>query len=84
MSTPPSTDERPEGAHENRKRQNGPPAGGAHGRQGLCPACLHVRILESERGSVFLFCQRSRREPVYSKYPPQPVRACTGFETSSP
>ena len=47
---------------------------------GLCPRCVHVRRIESARGSLFLLCGRAAREPVYPRYPPQPVVACPGFE----
>jgi len=49
--------------------------------QSLCETCRHVRVIESERGSVFLLCRRSAAEPQYPKYPPQPVVACRGFES---
>ena len=47
--------------------------------QGLCPECRNVRIITSDRGSVFLFCRLSAVDPRFPKYPPQPVIACPGF-----
>ena len=48
--------------------------------RGLCPSCRHVRPVETSKGSTFLRCGRSDSEPVYPKYPPQPVVACRGHE----
>lgn len=56
-----------------------PPRGAFPGS--LCDRCKHVRRIESARGSVFLLCTRSSEDPRYSKYPPQPVVACRGFES---
>lgn len=47
----------------------------------LCERCKHVRRIESARGSVFFLCMRATEDPRYSKYPPQPVVACRGFES---
>ena len=47
---------------------------------GLCPECRHVHVVVSERGSSFLRCTRSRLDPAYPKYPPQPVVHCEGHE----
>ncbi len=41
----------------------------------LCHRCVHLRLVRSGKGSVFLLCQ----QPTVGKYPPQPVRACPGF-----
>ena len=49
-------------------------------RHGLCQTCRHVRLVATARGSTFFLCERSRADPRFPKYPPQPVRACTGFE----
>jgi hypothetical protein len=45
----------------------------------LCHRCVHLRVVRSGRGSVFLMCQ----EPSLPKYAPQPVRACPGFTAHS-
>jgi hypothetical protein len=47
---------------------------------GLCAACRHARRIESQRGSVFLLCERAREDPTFMKYPPLPVLECGGFE----
>lgn len=47
---------------------------------GLCASCVFMRRMESDRGSVFYFCERSLREPEFPKYPRLPVRVCAGYE----
>lgn len=47
---------------------------------GLCGRCRHHAWVVSGRGSRFLFCERSRREPEYPKYPPLPIADCPGYE----
>ncbi|MDQ3129096.1 MAG: hypothetical protein M3Q66_11680 [Chloroflexota bacterium] len=47
---------------------------------GLCAACVHARLVVSGRGSRFVLCERSRTDPRFPRYPPLPVRACSGFE----
>jgi hypothetical protein len=49
-------------------------------RVGLCADCIHVRKIESDRSSIFYFCQRSRTEPEFPKYPRLPVLQCRGYE----
>ncbi len=46
----------------------------------LCSECVHVKIVRSEKGSTFFLCQRARTDPRFTKYPPQPVVVCSGFE----
>ena len=43
--------------------------------ESLCHRCVHLRVIESGKGSVFLMCQ----EPSLPKYGPQPVQICRGF-----
>ena len=50
---------------------------------GLCALCAHTRRVESQRGSVFYLCVRSRDDSRYRKYPPLPVLACPGFEEAA-
>ncbi len=45
----------------------------------LCESCVHVRVIESNKGSRFLMCGRARDEPRFPKYPPQPVLNCVGY-----
>jgi hypothetical protein len=49
---------------------------------GKCPGCLHVRIIESGKGSRFLLCELAKVDARFSKYPPQPVIRCDGFEAA--
>jgi hypothetical protein len=46
----------------------------------LCHRCIHLRVVRSGRGSVFLLCQ----EPSLPKYTSQPVRQCRGFAAAEP
>lgn len=41
----------------------------------LCHRCVHLSIVETGRGSVFLRCL----EPSLPKYAPQPVRRCPEY-----
>jgi hypothetical protein len=47
---------------------------------GLCRTCVHARRLVTARGSRFLFCELSRTDPRFPRYPNLPVLACDGFE----
>lgn len=49
-------------------------------RVGLCFSCQHMRLVRTDRGSVFYQCQRSVTDPRYPKYPSLPVRQCAGYE----
>lgn len=49
---------------------------------GLCATCRYHRWITSGRGSRFLFCDRSRDDPAFAKYPPLPVFGCPGFEAA--
>jgi hypothetical protein len=48
--------------------------------ESLCHRCVHLRVIRSGRGSMFLMCQ----EPSLPKYTAQPVRACRGFTALPP
>jgi hypothetical protein len=39
-------------------------------------------MIESDRGSRFVLCERSRTDARFAKFPTVPVRACGGFEPS--
>ncbi len=54
--------------------------GRGHAVKNLCPECAHVRVIESSTGSRFLLCMRAKLDSRFTKYPPQPVVACPGFE----
>jgi hypothetical protein len=56
------------------------PAPRASGREGLCPHCAHVRVITSAKGSHFYLCERSKDDPRFKRYPPQPRMECAGFE----
>lgn len=49
-------------------------------RAGLCPLCVHHRVVANRRGSRFYLCERSKDDPRFPKYPPLPVLRCDGFE----
>lgn len=55
----------------------GVPDAAAHG---LCATCRHVRTVVSGKGSMFLMCQRHAADDRYPKYPPLPVRQCSGHQ----
>ena len=46
----------------------------------LCESCRHLREVISGKGSRFLLCLLSQADPSFPKYPPQPVRQCSGHE----
>ena len=52
-------------------------------RPGLCEQCVHVRRVESARGSVFLRCALHDEDPRFAKYPRLPVLQCPGFARSA-
>jgi hypothetical protein len=51
-------------------------------RVGLCLTCQFGRVIVSDRGSRFYFCERSKTDPRFPKYPPLPVLACVGYEAT--
>ncbi len=50
---------------------------------GLCTECRNVRIIRSDRGSVFYLCQLAAADPRFPKYPSLPVRDCPGFQPAA-
>lgn len=48
-------------------------------RIGLCADCQFMRRIASDRGSVFFFCERSKTDPQFPKYPRLPVLQCAGY-----
>src|SRR5438552_15059196 len=50
---------------------------------GLCAACRNMRLIKSDRGSVFYFCQLSASDARFPKYPRLPVLKCAGYEKIS-
>jgi len=51
---------------------------------GLCARCENMRRITSDRGSVFLFCNLSKTDPRFPKYPRLPVLQCDGFRPLQP
>jgi hypothetical protein len=47
---------------------------------GLCADCQHSCKMTSDRGSVFWFCELSKVDARFVKYPRLPVRGCAGYE----
>lgn len=47
---------------------------------GLCADCSHVRLIRSDRGTIFYLCQRSSSDKSFPKYPRLPVIQCRGYE----
>ena len=52
--------------------------------EGLCPLCIFVKVVMSDRGSRFLFCERSKIDPRFPRYPRLPVVSCPGYERAGP
>jgi putative transposase len=50
---------------------------------GLCPTCKHMFRVETPRGSVFIMCKLSKRDPSFPKYPRLPVLECLGYSPTS-
>jgi hypothetical protein len=46
---------------------------------GLCAGCVHARKIQTDRGSVFYFCELSATDPAFPKYPRLPVLRCLGY-----
>jgi len=46
---------------------------------GLCGHCQHGKIIESDRGSVFLRCELAFTDGRFAKYPRLPVVVCAGY-----
>jgi hypothetical protein len=47
--------------------------------RGLCATCTHVRIITSDRGNEFTFCNLSKTDDRFPRYPRLPVLACSGY-----
>src|SRR5439155_728874 len=63
------------------KAQESPPSS-----IGLCADCRHMRLIKTDRGATFYFCQRSATDPKFPKYPRLPVRIshCDPAEIGAP
>ena len=53
-------------------------------RDGLCASCVNMRVIQNNRGSMFLLCELSRTDPRYPRYPRLPVVACDGYRPVRP
>ena len=51
-------------------------------RAGLCATCRHGKGIVSDRGSVFLRCMLSDRDPAFPRYPRLPVLSCAGWSAT--
>jgi hypothetical protein len=49
---------------------------------GLCARCAHALVIRNDRGSRFYLCRLSATDARFPKYPPLPVRRCTGYTPS--
>jgi len=47
---------------------------------GLCATCKYAAAIQSDRGSIFLRCALSFKDPRFAKYPRLPVLNCKGWE----
>jgi hypothetical protein len=50
---------------------------------GLCGSCRHSHVITNARGSRFYLCRRAHDDPAFHRYPPLPVSACAGFESTA-
>ncbi|HYN09302.1 MAG TPA: hypothetical protein VES67_18105 [Vicinamibacterales bacterium] len=57
-----------------------PQPGQPKAAEGLCPSCRYVKVVTNDRGSRFIFCERSRTDPSFPRYPRLPVLVCSGYE----
>jgi hypothetical protein len=48
-------------------------------RVGLCFTCQFSRVIVNDRESRFYFCERSKTDPRFPRYPPLPVVTCAGY-----
>ena len=46
---------------------------------GLCATCFHASDVTSDRGSVFIKCLLSEKNPEFPRYPRLPVENCSGW-----
>ena len=46
----------------------------------LCETCTSMREIVTPKGSRFLLCQPAKDDPVFPKYPAQPVVRCDGYK----
>ena len=49
---------------------------------GLCASCTHAQPITSSKGSTFIRCNLSLRDPRFPRYPTLPVLRCSGYQES--
>jgi len=54
----------------------------SHDLAGLCRDCVHRRDVQTAKGSRFVYCEKSRDDPAFPKYPRLPVVRCGGYVRS--
>jgi hypothetical protein len=47
---------------------------------GLCEACVHAKLNETNRGPAYLRCTRAAWDARLPRYPRLPVAECPGYE----
>jgi hypothetical protein len=48
-------------------------------RVGLCLTCQFSRVIVNDRGTRFYFCERSKTDPRFPRYPALPIVTCAGY-----
>lgn len=46
--------------------------------QSICETCQNMREVRAKENR-YLLCELAKLEPVYPKYPPQPILRCQGY-----
>ena len=65
-------------SHPMNEEKSSNPTMGSVG-EGLCGNCLNAREIKSDKGSVFILCELSAKDPAFPKYPRLPVLVCVGY-----
>jgi|GEM_PF-2671231 hypothetical protein len=48
--------------------------------RGLCPSCIHVKLVRSQKEVEYLLCGLARTDSRFVRYPSLPVLHCAGHE----
>jgi hypothetical protein len=51
---------------------------------GLCANCVNVKVMRTDRESVFYLCRLSFTDLRFPKYPALPVHSCDGYVPKPP
>ncbi len=73
-----------EGDEEVRRQELSNGDGSERERVGLCTGCRLAVVQTNAKGSAFWRCRRADRDERFLRYPPLPVRRCSGFEPGPP